>query len=146
MTPMDHPVISDGSGSDSPEVLLKTTDLQVHFPILRGIVLRKEVGAVKAVDGVSFEILKGETLGLVGESGCGKTTIGRAILQLTRPTGGEVHFKGHDLMKVSHQQMRQLRREMQMVYQDPYASLNPRMSVGASFKRSICTERTFLPL
>ncbi len=131
MTPMVQPEISGGSGSDSPEVLLKTHELQVHFPILRGIVFRRQVGAVVAVDGVNLEIYKGETFGLVGESGCGKTTLGRAVLQLTRPTSGAVLFKGRDLTKVSPQELRQTRREMQMIFQDPYASLNPRMSVGA---------------
>ena len=111
-------------------MLLRVRNLKVHFPILQGVVMRREIGAVKAVDGVDLDIVRGETLGLVGESGCGKTTVGRAILQLCRPTGGSVMFRGRELTTLSDSEMRPLRREMQMIYQDPYASLNPRMSVG----------------
>lgn len=109
-------------------VLLKVDDLVMHFPIYRGVI-RRQVGAVHAVDGISFEIHKGETLGLVGESGCGKSTTGRAILQLYKPTSGNVYFQDKNLVKLKPEAMRMMRREMQMIFQDPYASLNPRMTV-----------------
>ncbi|MDP9375484.1 MAG: dipeptide ABC transporter ATP-binding protein [Chloroflexota bacterium] len=102
----------------------------MHFPLTKGIVFQRKVGAVQAVDGVSFAIKKGETLGLVGESGCGKSTTGRAILQLYKPTAGEVNYQGRDLTKLDGGQMRKMRRHLQMIFQDPYASLNPRMTVG----------------
>jgi oligopeptide transport system ATP-binding protein len=111
------------------EVILQVVDLVKHFPIMRGV-LQRQVGAVHAVDGVSFNIYRGETLGLVGESGCGKSTTGRAILQLHRPTSGQVLFEGHNLVALSGEPLRQMRRKMQMIFQDPYASLNPRMTVG----------------
>jgi oligopeptide transport system ATP-binding protein len=111
------------------EVLLKVDQLVKHFPIKKGL-LQRQVGAVHAVDGISFEILQGETFGLVGESGCGKSTAGRSILQLHRPTSGHVYFKGVDLVSIKGEELRQTRRNMQMIFQDPYASLNPRMSVG----------------
>src|SRR3989338_6375490 len=111
--------------------LIEVRDLKMHFPVTKGIVFQRQVGAIKAVDGVSFEIKKGETLGLVGESGCGKSTTGRAILQLYRPTAGEIKFGPTELTKLRSGDMRRMRRKMQMIFQDPYASLNPRMSVGA---------------
>ncbi|MBN1135377.1 MAG: dipeptide ABC transporter ATP-binding protein [Anaerolineae bacterium] len=110
--------------------LIQVRNLKMHFPITRGIVFQRKVGAIKAVDGVSFDIKRGETLGLVGESGCGKSTTGRAILQLYRPTAGEVFFEGDNLTKLSGERLRRMRRRMQMIFQDPYASLNPRMTVG----------------
>ena len=115
------------------EILLRVEDLKMHFPILAGV-FRRQVGAVKAVDGVSFEILKGETLGLVGESGCGKSTTGRAILQLYEPTAGKVFFDDVDLISLSGEQMRRRRSDIQMIFQDAYSSLNPRMSIGDIIK------------
>jgi len=109
---------------------LSVTDLKVHFPISSGFLIRRQTGAVKAVDGVSFDVAPGETLGLVGESGSGKTTTGRAILQLQRPTSGSVQFRGVELTAVSAKHMRPFRSEMQIIFQDPYGSLNPRMSAG----------------
>ncbi len=111
-------------------VLIEARDLQMYFPIQRGFLLRRTVGAIKAVDGLNFTIERGETLGLVGESGCGKSTAGRAILQLHKPTGGSVYFRGRDITILRGEPLRQLRRRMQMIFQDPYASLNPRMTVG----------------
>jgi oligopeptide transport system ATP-binding protein len=112
------------------EVLLRVENLVKHFPIMRGTIFRKQVGAVRAVDGISFDVRKGETLGLVGESGCGKSTTGRAILQLHRPTSGHVFFENTDLVTLKGEDLRKMRRKMQMIFQDPYASLNPRMTVG----------------
>jgi len=111
------------------EVLLRVDDLVMHFPIYRGV-FQRQVGAVRAVDGVSFDIKRGETLGLVGESGCGKSTTGRTILQLYRPTAGSVHFEDVDLIHLKGEALRKMRRKMQMIFQDPYASLNPRMTVA----------------
>lgn len=111
------------------EALLHVEDLKMHFPIYKGL-FRRQVGAVHAVDGISFEVHKGETLGLVGESGCGKSTTGRAILQLHRPNSGKVNFDGKNLVELKGEELRLMRRKMQMIFQDPYASLNPRMTVG----------------
>jgi peptide/nickel transport system ATP-binding protein len=110
--------------------LLQLDELKVYFPIKSGIVLDRHVGDIKAVDGVSLEIRRGETLGLVGESGCGKSTVGRAILRLYKPSGGRIVFDGQDITDLGESALRPLRRRMQMVFQDPYASLNPRHSVG----------------
>ncbi|OGO66443.1 MAG: peptide ABC transporter substrate-binding protein [Chloroflexi bacterium RBG_19FT_COMBO_50_10] len=110
------------------ETLLHVEDLVMHFPIYRGVIQR-QVGAVHAVDGVSFDIKQGETLGLVGESGCGKSTTGRTILQLYKPTAGHVYYRDQDLTTLKPEAMRHMRREMQMIFQDPYASLNPRMTL-----------------
>ena len=115
---------------DSGRNLLEVRALKMHFPLTQGIIFQRQVGAVRAVDGVDFFVEKGETLGLVGESGCGKSTTGRAILQLYKPTAGEVLFGGIDLVKLGGEQMRRMRRRLQMIFQDPYASLNPRMTVG----------------
>jgi oligopeptide transport system ATP-binding protein len=126
---------SNGNGSQEHgaavhEKLLEVKDLKMWFPIFRGI-LQRHVADVKAVDGINFDVYKGETLGLVGESGCGKSTTGRAILQLYRPTDGEVLFEGKNLPDIKGNDLRQMRRQMQMIFQDPYASLNPRMTVGS---------------
>ena len=110
--------------------LVQVRDLRMWFPIRRGI-LQRHVGDVKAVDGLDFDIYPGETLGLVGESGCGKSTTGRSILQLYKPTSGTVQFEGKDLVKMKGEELRKMRRQMQMIFQDPYASLNPRMTVGS---------------
>ena len=110
--------------------LLEVENLKVYFPIKSGLVFDRHVGDVKAVDGVSFEIKRGETLGLVGESGCGKTTVGRTILRLYEPTQGRIVFEGKDIASLSQSDMRKLRGRMQMIFQDPYSSLNPRQSVG----------------
>ncbi len=110
--------------------LVELTDLKMYFPIKSGIVLDRHVGDIKAVDGVSLEIKRGETLGLVGESGCGKSTVGRTILRLYEPTEGTILFAGQDITRLGESEMRPLRRRMQMIFQDPYSSLNPRHSVG----------------
>lgn len=116
----------------SDDVILKVQNLVKHFPITRSrlILFRENAGAVHAVDDVSFDIIRGETLGLVGESGCGKSTTGRTILQLHRPTSGHVFFENKDLAVMKGEELRKMRRRMQMIFQDPYASLNPRMTVG----------------
>lgn len=111
------------------EIVIEVRNLKKHFPVGLGLVLRQRADAVKAVDGVSFNVHKGETLGLLGESGCGKTTVGRTILQLYRPTSGEVIFAGRDLAKLRRKELRKVRCQVQMVFQDPYSSLNPRASV-----------------
>ena len=112
------------------DLLLEVRGLRMWFPIRRGV-LQRHVGDVKAVDGLDFDVYRGETLGLVGESGCGKSTTGRALLQLYRPTEGTVKFGGKDLVKLGAEEMRRMRRQMQIIFQDPYASLNPRMTVGS---------------
>ena len=130
----DSVLESDVPGAeDVPEgtPLLEVKDLRKHFPVKSGIIFKRQVAAVKAVDGVSFSVRKGETLGLVGESGCGKTTTGRMIMHLLQPTSGQIIFDGQDLTKMSQSQMRPLRRDIQMIFQDPYSSLNPRKTVGA---------------
>jgi len=111
------------------ETILKVENLKKHFPIYGGV-LRRKVAAVHAVDGVSFDVKKTETLGLVGESGCGKTTLGRTILRLIEPTSGTARYMGRDIFKLSGKEMRKLRLEMAMVFQDPFASLNPRMTIA----------------
>ena len=114
--------------SDGP--LLEVRDLAKHYPVKSGVLIGRQVGSVCAVDGVDFEVAAGETLGLVGESGCGKSTLCRTVLRLTDPTAGSIRFEGRELAGLSQRQLRPLRRQMQMIFQDPYASLNPRKRVG----------------
>lgn len=120
--------MAEAAVSNKP--LLEVKNLVKHFPITKGIIFSKQVGAVKAVDGISFTVNRGETLGLVGESGCGKTTTGRVILRLIEPTSGEVWFDGKNVPELRKDELRELRKDMQIIFQDPYASLNPRMTVG----------------
>lgn len=115
---------------NTSEDLLSVTDLKMHFPFTEGGLLSRKNGAIRAVDGISFSVKKGETLGLVGESGCGKSTAARAVAQLYKPTSGSVRFKGTELVGCSKQTLMRARKDMQMVFQDPYASLNPRMTAG----------------
>jgi len=110
--------------------LISIRDLKVHFPLAGGSLFSRSRGVVKAVDGVTLDIYPGETLGLVGESGCGKTTLGRAVLRLLEPTSGQILFRGQDLAGLSRTAMRERRRQLQIIFQDPYASLNPRMTVS----------------
>ncbi|MGW5283739.1 ABC transporter ATP-binding protein [Streptomyces collinus] len=117
-------------GSAEREVLLRVKGLTKHFPIKKGL-LQRQVGAVKAVDGIDFEVRKGETLGVVGESGCGKSTMGRVITRLQDPTSGTIEFEGRDITRLSTGQMRPMRRDVQMIFQDPYGSLNPRHTIGS---------------
>jgi oligopeptide transport system ATP-binding protein len=127
---VDHREAQQGPEASSADVLVSVKDLKKHFPIMRGV-LRRQVGAVRAIDGISFDIRRGETLGLVGESGSGKSTTGRVILQLERATEGTVSFEGTDLTTITGNQLRSLRPRMQMIFQDPHASLNPRMTVAS---------------
>ena len=128
-TTMEKP--KKGRKGTEGDVILKVRNLKKHFPISSGFILQRQVGAVRAVDGVDFDVYRGETLGLVGESGCGKSTTGRTILQLYRPTEGLVEFEGQDLTSLKGNDLRAMRRQMQIIFQDPYASLNPRMTVGS---------------
>jgi peptide/nickel transport system ATP-binding protein/oligopeptide transport system ATP-binding protein len=111
--------------------LFEITDLEKHFPLTSGVLFKKQVGAVRAVDGVSFDVYEGETLGLVGESGCGKSTTARLMTRLLEPTNGQVRYKGQDISHMSRADLKPLRRDMQMIFQDPYSSLNPRKTVGS---------------
>lgn len=126
------------------EVLLKVEGLKKYFPIQRGV-FKQTVGQVRAVDGISFEVKRGETLGVVGESGCGKSTMGRSILRLIEPTAGKVEFEGKDVISMSKQTMREMRREMQIVFQDPYASLNPRYSIAQTLMEPMTIHNLHTP-
>ncbi|MFF6786013.1 dipeptide ABC transporter ATP-binding protein [Streptomyces sp. NPDC012510] len=112
------------------EPIIEISGLVKHFPLTRGILFKKQIGAVKAVDGVDFTLAKGETLGIVGESGCGKSTVAKMLVHLERPTAGSIKYKGEDITKLSGKALKAVRRNIQMVFQDPYTSLNPRMTVG----------------
>src|ERR1051326_4542911 len=112
------------------KTLLDVRDLKMHFPLTRGIIFQRVVGHVRAVDGISFSIERGKTLGLVGESGSGKTTIGRTIIRLYKPTEGKILFNNQNLALLSGEQLREMRQNIQMIFQDPYASLNPRFTIG----------------
>jgi peptide/nickel transport system ATP-binding protein len=122
---------ADGRPPAEGDALLRVVGLQKHFPVTRGIIFRHRIGAVQAVDGIDFAVPVGQTLGLVGESGCGKTTTGRLLTRLLEPTGGQIIFDGTDITHLSMGQMRPLRRDIQMIFQDPYSSLNPRQTVGS---------------
>ncbi|HEX4467740.1 MAG TPA: dipeptide ABC transporter ATP-binding protein [Solirubrobacteraceae bacterium] len=129
---MSAPVATDAvSEPAAGDTIVEVRGLEKHFPITRGILFQHQVGAVKAVDGVSFQVKRGETLGIVGETGCGKSTTARLIMRLLEPTGGEVRFEGQDITHVSGQKLKSVRREMQMIFQDPYSSLNPRKTIGS---------------
>src|SRR5215213_2067100 len=124
--PTESRVATETNGQS--DVLVDVQNLKMYFPIRRGLLVERTVGHVHAVDDITFHVRKGETLGLVGESGCGKSTTGRAVLQIYKPTAGKVVFKGRDLTKLDGGDMRRMRRHLQMIFQDPYASLNPRMT------------------
>ena len=132
-----------GSGSSAgfDEVLVSVSDLKMHFPITEGIVISRTVATVKAVDGISFDIKKGETLGLVGESGCGKTTTGRCILQLENQTEGSIQFEGRELKDLNRNEMAKVREKIQVIFQDPFSSLNPRMKVGEIIAEPIAVHK-----
>ncbi|MBN6547711.1 ABC transporter ATP-binding protein, partial [Actinacidiphila bryophytorum] len=124
-----RPEPSDGQPADR-EPILQVRGLVKHFPLTQGIIFKRQVGAVQAVDGVSFDLFPGETLGIVGESGCGKSTVAKLLMNLEQPTAGEIIYRGEDITKLSGRALKAVRRNIQMVFQDPYTSLNPRMTVG----------------
>ena len=132
MTAPDGAIRDDAQhrGQPTDEVLVDVKDLKMHFPVTAGVFVQTVVATVKAVNGVSFQIKKGETLGLVGESGCGKTTTGRCLLQLETATGGEINYRGTDLTKLDSKSLVEFRKKIQIIFQDPFSSLNPRMTIG----------------
>src|SRR3954465_6706291 len=126
-TPEGAPAAGRNGGT---EPLMEVRDLVKHFPLTRGIIFQRKIGAVQAVDGISFDVLKGETLGLVGESGCGKSTTARLLLRLMPPTSGSIRFEGEEIATATGQRLKNLPRDIQMIFQDPYSSLNPRKTIG----------------
>ena len=141
MTMVEERTSQSAMEQSGDDALLTISGLKVHFPVKRGLIFDRTVGVIKAVDGVSFSIKPGETLGLVGESGSGKTTTGRAILQLVKSTEGSVTFEGRDLVTLNNNSMRQMRRRLGMVFQDPYGALNPRMTAGAIIGEPLVVHR-----
>ena len=135
--PTPHTGPAEAPAPVPADVLLRVEDLKVHFPITEGLIIERRIGEVRAVDGISFDLHRGETLGLVGESGCGKSTTGRAIVRLYRPTAGRIEFDGVDLAGVEGAELKRVRGRMQMIFQDPYASLDPRMNVGAIIREPL---------
>ena len=132
MSAGDGSATSAGNGGpQTGDRLIEVRDLVKHFPLTKGVLLRKQVGAVQAVDGVSFDVFRGETLGLVGESGCGKSTTARLLTRLLEPTSGSITYRGRDIAHMARNELKPLRRDMQMIFQDPYSSLNPRKTVGS---------------
>ena len=131
MTTLPTPQTQPGAPVPLGDILLEVNNLKMYFPVTSGIIFQRKVADIKAVDDMSFFVRRGETLGLVGESGCGKTTTGRCILQLYKPTAGQIRFEGQELTTLSGRRMRAMRREMQVIFQDPYSSLNPRMTAGS---------------
>jgi oligopeptide/dipeptide ABC transporter ATP-binding protein len=123
--------MSATNGGPTGDRLIEVRDLVKHFPLTKGIIFRKQIGAVQAVDGVTFDVFQGETLGIVGESGCGKSTTARLVTRLLEPTSGEIHYRDRDIAHLSRAELKPLRRDMQMIFQDPYSSLNPRKTVGS---------------
>lgn len=132
----------ESTHTSSSEYFLEAHDLKTHFPIEKGILLKRQVGSVKAIDGVSFNLEKGKILGLVGESGCGKSTMARTLLQLIPPTEGSVKINGQEITSLSPAELRSARKEFQMVFQDPYASLNPRMTIYDTLKEALTTHKS----
>jgi len=128
---MSTSTTSPPDATTNGDVLVEVRDLVKHFPISKGVIFQKQVGAVRAVDGISFEVKRGEALGIVGETGCGKSTTARLITRLLQPTSGSIKVNGHEIAPLSRRQMKPLRRDVQMIFQDPYSSLNPRKTVGA---------------
>jgi oligopeptide transport system ATP-binding protein len=135
-------VPTPAAGRSTGETLVRVNDLKMHFPITEGAIVPRVVAHVKAVNGITFDIKKGETLGLVGESGCGKTTTGRCILQLEKATSGEIIYDGKDLTKLTKDEMRPMRQRIQVIFQDPYSSLNPRMKIGDIIAEPMMVHKT----
>ncbi|MDQ4142744.1 MAG: ATP-binding cassette domain-containing protein, partial [Actinomycetota bacterium] len=130
MSQVQAPGAKAAGSTQTADPIIRVENVKKHFPITQGIIFKKKIGAVHAVDGVSFEVYPGETLGLVGESGCGKSTTARLVTRLLDVTSGRIFLEGEDITSMKQKALRPLRREMQMIFQDPYASLNPRKTVG----------------